>query len=272
MNSLHSKYLFAEIIEHPESILEQTYFQLMKTALKAMTDEVSASKRCNMEYQDFVEQWIHEMKVPIAGIQLLCENYKFCKTNSSDTIRKIMAQVEIITQNMERVLFYARLGSAEKDYLITEVSLKDGVLELLAQNKQFLIQNNVCVDIDQLSDLVYSDPKWLHFILNQIVINSVKYQGNQSLNIKFHSQTDNNYVILSITDNGIGIKESELDRVFEKGFVGSNGRAGKHATGIGLYLCKQLCAKLGIGIEIQSKFGQSTTVFLYFPKNNDLKI
>lgn len=266
MNALDQKYLFAEITDAPISELEKTYFELMKTALKAMTDEVSQCSRLSREYREFIEQWIHEMKVPITGIQLLCEN------NKSDATRKILTQTEMISQSVERVLFYARLGSVEKDYLITEVPLKPCVLEILAQNKQYLIQNNVCVNTETLSGTVYSDQKWLQFILNQIFVNSVKYQGSQPPVIDVTAQEQKNFVTLSITDNGIGIKESELGRVFDKGFVGSNGRTDKNSTGMGLYLCKQLCARLGIGIEIKSKAGEYTTALLHFPKSDYLKI
>ena len=266
MDALGQKYLFAEITDAPTSEFEKAYFELMKTALTAMTDEVSRCTRLNREYREYIEQWIHEMKVPITGIQLLCEN------NKSSVTRKIITQTEMISQSVERVLFYARLGSVEKDYLITEVSLKSCVLEVLAQNKQFLIQNNVRVNTETLSDTVYSDQKWLQFILNQIIINSVKYQSSQPPVIDVTSQEQENYVTLSITDNGIGIKESELSRVFDKGFVGSNGRTGRNSTGIGLYLCDQLCARLGISIEVKSKAGEYTTVLLHFPKSDYLKV
>ena len=133
--------------------MEQVYWGLMKSALKTMTDEVAASRRLNQEYRDFIEQWIQEMKIPITGIELLCENHK------SDAARKIMMQMQLIAQSVERVLFYARLGSVEKDYLVTEVSLKACALEVLAQNKQFLIQNNACIHTEGLVDMVYSDQK-----------------------------------------------------------------------------------------------------------------
>lgn len=269
MDALDQKYLFAEITNAPTSELEKAYFELMKTALKAMTDEVSQSNRLNREYREyreFIEQWIHEMKVPITGIQLLCEN------NKSSVTRKILTQTEMISQSVERVLFYARLGSVEKDYLITEVPLKTCVLEVLAQNKQFLIQNNACIHTETLCGTVYSDQKWLQFILNQIIINSVKYQGRKPLVIDVTSQDQGDYVTLSVTDNGLGIKESELGRVFDKGFVGSNGRTEKNSTGIGLYLCDQLCTKLGISIEIKSRSGEYTTVLLHFPRSEFLKV
>jgi len=266
MDALDKKYLFAEITNAPVSEYEKVYFGLLKSALRAMTEEVSQVNRLNREYREFIEQWIHEMKVPITGIQLLCEN------NKSDATRKIMTQTEMISQGVERVLFYARLGSVEKDYLITEVSLKACALEVLAQNKQFLIQNNVCIHTENLSGTVYSDQKWLQFILNQLIINSVKYQSSRPLVLDMAAQEQGNCVTMSVTDNGLGIKESELGRVFDKVFVGSNGRAGKNATGMGLYLCSQLCAKLGTGIEIQSKAGEYTTVLLHFPKSGFLQV
>lgn len=133
----------------------------------------------------------------------------------------------MIEQNVERVLFYARLGNVEKDYLIKEISLKQCVMEMLARNKQFLIQNGVCVDTEVIPDTVYSDNKWVCFILNQIIFNSIKYRGTEPLVIHIQSQDMGNYVSLSITDNGIGIKPSELCRVFDKGFIGSNGRTEK---------------------------------------------
>ncbi len=247
MDSLDQKYLFGEITDEPLSQMEQVFWGLMKSALKTMTDEVAASRRLNQEYRDFIEQWIHEMKIPITGMQL-------------------------IAQSVERVLFYARLGSVEKDYLVTEVSLKACALEVLAQSKQFLIQNNACIHTEGLVDMVYSDQKWLQFMLNQILMNSVKYRSGRPLVIDLASRDQGDYVTLSVTDNGMGVKESELGRVFDKGFVGSNGRAGKNATGIGLYLCDQLCTKMGISIEMQSKAGEYTTVLFHFPKSNAWRI
>lgn len=266
LDSLDQKYLIAEIAEQPETEIEKIYFCLMKTALKSMTDEVAEVRRLNVEYKDFIEQWIHEIKVPVTGIQLLCEN------NKTEIMRKIIAQTELIEQNVERVLFYARLGSVEKDYLIKEVSLKQCVLEVLSQNKQFLIQNKVCVYTDSISDSVFSDSKWLCFIVKQIILNSIKYCGDKLPVIEIKSQDMGDYVTLFIKDNGIGIKPSEVNRVFDKGFVGSNGRMGKKSTGIGLYLCDQLCLKLGIGISVESELGCYTTILLHFPKSNHLNI
>lgn len=267
-DSLDRKYLFAEVTDAPESVLEQAYFRILQKALKNMTDEVALSRRQNEEYRDFVEQWIHEIKAPITGIELLCEN------NKTDTTRKIMTQTELIEQNVEKVLFYARLGSVEKDYLIKEITLRDCVMETLGRNKQFLIQNGVSVHTEAVSDTVkvYSDKKWLGFILNQILINSVKYRSEKPPIITFKAEVMESGVMLSITDNGIGIRQSEISRIFDKGFVGSNGRNGKKATGIGLYLCRQLCDRLGMEIAAESELNQYTAIRLYFPENDFLRV
>ena len=266
MQMLDKKYLFAEVVDKPHSALERDYFRLMKIALKSMTDEVSQTRRLSLEYREYIEQWVHEIKVPITGIKLICEN------NKNNDVRKIMSQVEMVERDVERVLFYARLGSVEKDYLVREISLKHCVMDVLARNKQFLIQNGVRVDTEALSakDSVYSDDKWIEFIIDQIILNSIKYKKNEVPVVTVSSVDHGQYTSLAITDNGIGIRQSEISRIFDKGFVGSNGRAGKQSTGIGLYLSKQLCTKLGIGIEVESEVERYTTVWLHFPKNADL--
>ena len=248
METLDKKYLIAEIADRPETELEKIYFRLLKTALKSMTDEVTEIRRLKVEYKDFMEH------------------------NKTEIMRKIIAQTELMEQSIEKVLFYARLGNVEKDYLIKEISLKQCVLEVLSRNKQFLIHNRVCVHTDSISDFVYSDSKWLGFIINQIIFNSIKYCSDKPPVIQIKSKDMGDYVTLSITDNGIGIKPSEVNRVFDKGFVGSNGRMRKKSTGIGLYLCDQLCLKLGIGIDIESEVGCYTTVLLHFPKSNHLNV
>ena len=120
-----------------------------------------------------------------------------------------------------------RLGSVEKDYFIREISLKDCVFEALAANRQFLIQSGACIYTDGIGDTVYSDSKWIVFIISQVIINSVKYRSEASPVITVESEKRGDSVVLSVTDNGVGILPSESGRIFDKGVVGSNGRAGK---------------------------------------------
>jgi signal transduction histidine kinase len=259
MDSLDQKYLFAEIVETNGNTEQQAYFNLMKRALRSMIEQVSKSRKEKEDYKEFIEQWTHELKVPLTSIILTCEN------NLDENTRKILLQTGKAEDYLEQVLYYARLENVEKDYMIKEVLLDEFVSDALLRNKQVLIQNHISVKTDGLDYYVYTDSKWLIFIINQIISNSVRYKkDNPALEIIGSEKDD--AVQLEIKDNGIGIKESEIGRVFQKGFTGSNGRSRKGSTGIGLYICKGLCDKLGIGIEVDSEIDNYTAVKLLFPK------
>ena len=162
-------------------------------------------------------------------------------------------------------------ASVEKDYLIKEVSLSEIIHASIAENKQFLLQNHVSVEVRDCNDTVYTDEKWIRFIMNQLISNAVKYSEKEP-KIIFETNSGQGQIVLMISDNGIGISESDLSRIFDKSFTGENGRIGKNSTGIGLFLCKRLCEKLGIGIAVKSKSGQGTQVELYFPKGDFVKV
>ena len=136
-------------------------------------------------------------------------------------------------------------------------------------NKQGFILNNIYLEINDIDKLVFSDSKWLEFILNQIIVNAIKYRQNECPKVKIYAIDIKNGTRLIIEDNGIGIPSNEIDRVFEKGFTGENGRKrGQKATGIGLYLCKKLCNKLGLGLELNSEKDVGTEVKIVFPKSS----
>jgi signal transduction histidine kinase len=259
IESLDKKYLFAEIIEKSGDTEQQAYFQIMKRALRSMIEEVSKNQKEKDDYREFIEQWTHEIKVPLTSITLNCEN------NLDGHTRKILLQTKHIEDCLEQVLYYARLDSAPKDFMIKKVRLEEFVSDALLRGKHILIQNQVAVEIGSLDYGVYTDSKWLVFIIGQIISNSVKYKKDCPA-IEINGSEENDAVELAIRDNGIGIKESEIGRVFHKGFTGSNGRSRKGSTGIGLYLCKGLCDKLGISIKIDSEIDQYTCVKLIFPK------
>ena len=191
-----------------------------------------------------------------------------CENNKTEVTRKILAQTQRIGQDVEKVLFYARLGAAEKDCLIREISLRDCVMDVLARNRQLLMESGASIHTERLSHTVRSDSRWLAFLLTQLISNSLKYRGDRAPVLDIASLEAEGCVELSVTDNGLGIRPSELPRIFDKGFVGSNGRGAGSAgaTGMGLYLCAGLCQRLGIGIAAESDWNRSTSVRLYFPK------
>ena len=191
--------------------------------------------------------------------------------NNKNTVTKsIDEELDKIENYTEQALFYARSNTVEKDYYIRKCYLKDIVNESIKKNKSVLIQEKITMNIHDLNIEVHTDSKWIVFILNQIIQNSVKYKKQEgTIEIELYAKQGKDNVILHIKDNGIGIKRSEISRIFEKGFTGTNGRLqNKKSTGIGLYLCKKLCDKLGIAIEVESDENKGTEIKLVFPQDS----
>lgn len=266
VDNLDKKYLISEVIEEPPYKDAVPYFQLMKKARKSMLEEINLIRNQRKEYKEYIEQWIHEVKTPIASIKLLEEN------NKSPISRTVLLELQNIDRYVEQALFYARSEEVEKDYLIREITLEDCVNQVIIRNKHMLISSGIDIDLDNLDKNVYCDSKWLEFIINQIVVNSIKYRRESDPRLKIYGQDIKNGVQLILEDNGIGIKSEEISRVFEKGFTGNIGRSNNKSTGIGLYLCKKLCDKLGLLIEIEAEEGQFTKVIITFPKGTFSKI
>lgn len=194
------------------------------------------------------------------------------ENNKSEITESINEELDKIDNYTEQALFYARSNTVEKDYYIKKINLKELVNSVVIRNKKSLIQSNIGVELNGLEINVYSDVKWCAFILNQLIQNAIKYSKDDNRKIEIYAKENKDNVILYIKDNGIGIKASEVSRVFEKGFTGENGRRkGQKATGIGLYLCKKLCDKLSLGLELKSEENVSTEVSLTFPKNSFLE-
>lgn len=166
----------------------------------------------------------------------------------------------------EQALYFARSEYTEKDYSVREMALAQVVHQAIADNKYLLLQNGMRLEVKAIQDTVYSDEKWVRFILNQLIANAVKYRAGQPV-LRFSTCRQQDQVVLMVEDNGIGISPADLPRIFEKGFTGQNGRIVHQSTGIGLYLCKRLCEKLGIGISANSE-GKGTTISLSFHIND----
>lgn len=257
---LEERYLIADLMKEPERADDQVFYQILKLAEKSMLENVSAIRQERKDYRDYIEQWVHEVKTPITAMKLLCENHP------SEFTRTILTELEKVGRLTEQTLYYARSEHTEKDYSIREIQLSDVVHGAIADNKYLLRQNSVAIEMDGVTDTVYADDKWVRFILNQLIGNAVKYRA-ENLRLRFFTNQQDDQVKLVLEDNGIGIAASDLPRIFEKGFTGQNGRNVQSSTGIGLYLCKRLCDKLGIGIALHSN-GNGTSVILSFQINH----
>lgn len=258
---LKERYLIPEVMQEPDRAEEQVFYQILKMSEKSMLERIGEVERERGEYRAYIEQWVHEVKTPITALKLLCEN------NRSPFSRDVLAELENINRYTEQALYYARSEHTEKDYSIREMNLADVVHGAIADNKYLLRQCDMAITVDDLEPVVYADDKWVRFILNQIISNAVKYRAPQHPALRIFTERSDDQVLLSIADNGIGIPESDLPRIFEKGFTGQNGRTIHSSTGIGLYLCKRLCDKLGIGLAASSS-DKGTTITLSFHIND----
>ncbi len=264
---LDEKYLITEIIKNPNFLEGKIFKNTLEQIDKSMLENVNKYKYMTEDYKEYIELWIHEIKIPISASKMVIENNKNAITKSIDE------ELDKVENYIEQALFYARSNTVEKDYYIRKVVLKEIVNESIKKNKSSLIQEKISIDIHDLEIEVNTDNKWIVFILNQIIQNSIKYRKKENSVIEIYANQGKENVILYIKDNGIGIKQGEITRVFEKGFTGTNGRlSNKKSTGIGLYLCKKLCNKLGIGIELNSVQNEVTEVKLVFPQNSYIEL
>ena len=265
LEKLDKKYLIPEIIDKADFLEGKILINTLKEIEKSMAEHVNEYKFANEEYKEYIELWIHEIKTPIAVSKMIVEN------NPSEITKNINEEIEKVEYFVEQALFYARSNNVEKDYIIKPMNLQKIINSVILKNKRSFISKKIKLNIHDVDKEVYSDSKWMAFILNQIIINSIKYSKKDKAEIEIFSKEYKNNIVLYIKDNGIGIESVNLPRVFEKGFTGENGRKINKSTGIGLYLCKKLCDKLGQNIEINSVLNIETVVKIYFPKNSFTK-
>lgn len=264
MEELKEKYLISEIIKTPNFIEGKILKDILQDTGKSMLENVNYYKNIQEDYKEYIELWIHEVKIPIAASKMIIEN------NKNEVTKSIDEELDKVENYTEQALFYARSNAVEKDYIINKTNLKEIVNGAILKNKTTLLNEKVSIELSNLKEEeIYTDSKWAVFIVNQIIQNAIKYSKKENKKIEISSQEKNDKVILYIKDNGIGIKKGEITRVFERGFTGENGRIiGQKSTGIGLYLCKKLCDRLGLGIELNSEKDKGTEVRIIFPKNS----
>ena len=195
---LEEKYLLSEMLPEPEHAEEQVYFQLLKMASKSMLEQIGTVARERREYREYIEQWIHEIKTPITAMKLLCENHKEPFT------REMMRELEKTNRFTEQALYYARSEYTEKDYSVQEIRLFDVVHQAIADNKYLLLQNQVALETEESELTVYSDDKWLRFILDQLIVNAVKYSREHPV-LHFYTKVQGDQIFLFVEDHGIGI-------------------------------------------------------------------
>lgn len=261
LERLPQKYLLVELLERPSFLEGELLYQVLIESDKDMNEHIKTYQRKQKNFKEYLELWVHEIKTPLARCFLLLHQ------NRQPHAKELEQALMEIENHVDQVLYYARSEVSEKDYYIRKVNLKTIVNKVMVRNQDAFIYRKIHLELHDLDTDIYTDAKWLEFILNQIVQNSLKYCDKEEGRIVISKEIDSNGTKLSIWDNGIGIKKEELPRVFEKSFTGSNGRLGKASTGIGLFICKNLCEKLGHQITIESKQNEYTKVVITFGNN-----
>ena len=215
LEELNEKYLISEIINTPDFTEGKILKETIQETGKSMLENVNIYKNIQEDYKEYIELWIHEIKIPIATSKLIIEN------NKSNVTRSIDEELDKIDNYTEQALYYARSNDANKDYIITKTSLKEIVNMAVLKNKTNLLNNKVTVNLQEgLDKEVYTDSKWAVFILNQIIQNSIKYAKEADKTIEIFSEEKKEKVILYIKDNGIGIKKEKLQEYLTKDLQG----------------------------------------------------
>lgn len=251
------------LLPKAQTYQQQRFLDLLRKIHHNYTTELQTLYDEKREHQEFIMSWIHEVKLPIATCHLLIENVQ--DKPSEVLADKFEDELNKIEDYVDQALYYSRIDSFSKDYFIHEVLVNQIIKNSVKKYAKLFITKSINLNIDDQEQFVHSDSKWLGFVIDQILTNSLKYT-DEAGTISIHFDENSKEKILVIEDNGIGIKQEDLHRVFEKGFTGSIGRDYAKSTGIGLYLAKQLANKLGHDISIQSVENNFTKVMIHFPK------
>lgn len=262
IENLDKAYLVLETLSKPEFYEGKLLYEALYEINKSMCERDLLKEEQLTNFKEYIELWIHEVKIPLASLTLALNNRK----NRLDS--KIKNNLKRLEDYVDQVLYYVRSENAEKDYFIKEVDLSKIIKNVGIKNMDDLLDNKVDFQVDKINYKVYTDSKWLEFILNQIINNSIKYKRQIDTSyIKIYIEDKENTTTLIVEDNGMGIPASDIRQVFDKTFTGRNGREKNTSTGMGLFIAKKLCLKLGHKIEIESKEKEYTKVFIRFPKN-----
>ena len=252
-----------------ESILDLGKSSIGKNVSKVLNQQynqyrlkIQEQNKIHNDHLTFINHWIHQMKTPVSVINLLLQEYEGEEVSSN-----IQQELDKIDKGLNMAMYFARLDQFQKDFSVEKVNLYNDVIELVNKERRLFIKNRIIPKVELDKDLVvYSDKKWLRFIIEQIIINGVKYSKDYGKYLIIKNIENSEYIIINIIDEGIGIPKKDIKRVFEPFFTGKNGRKFGESTGMGLYIVKKVCDNLGHRVEIKSEIEKGTRVSILFKK------
>ncbi|ONK24664.1 hypothetical protein BLX87_04100 [Bacillus sp. VT-16-64] len=232
---------------------------LLKSQYVYYINRLNSYEEQRNTHATFINQWVHQMKTPLSVIELLVQE------EDNPQFSSIREEAYKIGKGLEMVLYAARLDTFEHDFKVERVSLKKLALQSVHENKRLFIKSHVYPEVKMTDDLIVeSDQKWMTFILNQLITNAVKYSGESNKKVIVAGFHCDKGICLEIRDQGIGIPKTDIKRVFHPFYTGENGRIYRESTGMGLYLAKEVCERLGHHIDIESEVGVGTSVRITF--------
>ncbi|UHA73486.1 sensor histidine kinase [Paenibacillus sp. 481] len=243
--------------------------RLLEEQQRSYLNELHTYERQQELHNHFVLQWVHNMKTPIAVIDLLMQEavqqMPATEEEQHQLVSSVKDEADRMTRGLEMLLYTARLDKFEIDLHIKRTPLHEIIRDVMIAHKRLCIRHSIIPRVDGVA-WVETDAKWMAFVLNQLVSNAIKY-SKQKLGPKsliFRMEQTANGVKLSVIDEGIGIAAHELPRIFDPFFTGENGRSAGESTGMGLYLAKQVCSRLGHDVSVHSELGVSTRIVITF--------
>jgi signal transduction histidine kinase len=239
-------------LPHAKELIEIDYQKLITALYLDRTQLVSQSDNKQTEMVDYYTLWAHQIKTPISAMRLLLQTEE-----SSSQYSAIEQELFKIEQYVGMVLHYLKLESMSADLLLKEYPLLDIIKQAVKKYTVIFIHKNISLNLEDIHCSVLTDEKWLVFVLEQMISNSLKYTNEGCISIYMDKTAEKTLII---EDTGIGIHAEDIPRIFEKGFTGFNGRMDKKSTGIGLYLCKQVLSKLSHTLTVTSQVGKGTRI------------
>ncbi|MCB2357599.1 sensor histidine kinase [Clostridium estertheticum] len=247
-------------LELGSSDLSGNISELLKKQHNLYEAEIQKCNKVHNEHLTFINQWVHQMKTPLSVIQLQLQEYA-----GEEKARSIEEEVNKLNKGLNMAMHFARIDSFQNDFIVERIFLKKLVIGTINEEKKLFIKNKITprVEIDDAIE-VYSDVKWIKFVLDQLIINGVKYSKNTGKELIIKAFEKEKEILLSVIDEGIGIPRKDIKRVFDLFFTGENGRKYGESTGMGLYISKEVCVNLGHKIEITSTADKGTMVTIRF--------
>lgn len=256
------------VLPKPMDSKDEIYSSIINGLYSQYTSSVKELENNFIENKDFMTAWAHEIKTPITTSELIIE--RGMQSLSKDTLTSLNEELMKIDDYVEKVLYYSRSDSFSKDYVISEIVIVKLIKESIKKHSIIFIKKGIKVIVNvQDTIIIDSDKKWLLFIFDQLLSNALKYTDTKGT-VTFNYSEDEKEGLLSVEDDGVGIKAEDLNRVFNKAYTGFNGRNENiKATGLGLYLSQKLARRLGHYLSIESEYGRGTKVYIHFPKWTD---